>query len=183
MREDFVRGAGGDHGAELEGDELVAEAGEERHVVLDDDDRAAGLRLDPSEQRAERFGVLLGDPGGGFVEEDDGGVDGEDAGQLDDAAGAGREVGDRGVGVAAEAEEVDELVGSLVGGGFGVEGGGEGESVGDGVVAGEVPVEGHDDGVARRQRWVEACLLEGAAEASDDAAVRRDVGDVDAADG
>ena len=77
-----------------------------------------------------------------------------------------------GVGVAAEAEEVDELVGALVGGGLGVEGGGEGEGVGDGAVAGEVPVEGDDDGVAHAERRVEARLLEGAAEAGDDAAVR-----------
>ena len=39
------------------------------------------------------------------------GVEREQAGELDDAAGAGREVGDELVGVAAEAEEVDELVG------------------------------------------------------------------------
>ena len=39
------------------------------------------------------------------------GVEREQAGELDDAAGAGRQVGDVRVGVAAEAEEVDELVG------------------------------------------------------------------------
>ena len=63
------------------------------------------------DERAERLGLALGDAGGGLVEAEHPGVEGEQAGQLDDAAGAGGEVDDVGVGVAAEPEEVDELVG------------------------------------------------------------------------
>ena len=50
-------------------------------------------------------------PGGGLVEAEDPGVEGEQAGQLDDPAGPGRELGDEVVGVAPEAEEVHELLG------------------------------------------------------------------------
>ena len=45
-------------------------------------------------QRAERLGLPLGDAGGGLVEAEQAGVEREQAGQLDDAAGAGRQLGD-----------------------------------------------------------------------------------------
>ena len=63
------------------------------------------------DQRTERLGLALRDAGGRLVEAEHPGVEGEQPGQLDDAAGARGEVGDAAVGVAAEAEEVDELVG------------------------------------------------------------------------
>ncbi len=58
----------------------------------------------------ECFGLPLRNAGGGLVEAEDPGVEREQAGQLDDPAGAGGEVADVAVGVAAEPEEVDELV-------------------------------------------------------------------------
>ncbi len=57
--------------------------------------------------RAERLGLALGHPRRRLVEEDDRGVLGEHAGELDDAPGAGRELAAEGVAVGAEAERVD----------------------------------------------------------------------------
>ena len=53
-----------------------------------------------------------GHAGGGFVEADDPGLEGEDAGQLADAAGPGGEGADEVVGEGTEAEVVDELAGA-----------------------------------------------------------------------
>ena len=82
--------------------------------MLDDDERRVELLLHAQDERAERFRFALRDAGGRLVEADDARCDREHARELDDAAGAGRELGDVAVGVAAEPEEVDEL------GGFGV---------------------------------------------------------------
>ena len=82
-----------------------------REVVLDDDEGRVELLLHALDQRTERFRLALGDTGGGLVEADHAGRDREHRGKLDDAPGAGRELGDEAVGVAAEAEEVDELGG------------------------------------------------------------------------
>ena len=101
----------GDDPAELEAVDAVAHAHDERHVVLDDEHRRAELPADLDEQRAHRLGLALGDAGGRLVEAEHPGVEGQQAGQLDDAAGAGGQLGDGLVGVAAEAEEVDELGG------------------------------------------------------------------------
>ena len=70
---------------------------------------APSSRRTSHEQGAHRLGLALGDAGGRLVEAEHAGVEGEQAGQLDDAPGAGRQLGDGLVGVAAEAEEVDQL--------------------------------------------------------------------------
>ena len=74
-------------------------------------ERRVELLLHALDQRAERFGLALRDAGGRLVEADDARRDREHRRELDDAAGAGRQLGDEAVGVAAEAEEVDELGG------------------------------------------------------------------------
>ena len=99
----------GDDPPGLEAVDAVADRQDQREVVLDDDERGVELLLDPQDQRAERLGLALRDAGGGLVEADDARRDREDRGQLDDAPRAGRELGDVAVGVATEAEEVDEL--------------------------------------------------------------------------
>ena len=75
-------------------------------------ERGVELLLHPQDQRPERLRFALGDAGGGLVEADHPRRDREHRGELDDAPGAGRELGDVAVGVAAEAEEVDELAAS-----------------------------------------------------------------------
>ena len=77
--------------------------------MLDDDERRVELLLHALDERAERFGFALRDAGGRLVEADHARRDGEHGRELDDAAGAGRQLGDEPVGVAAEPEEVDEL--------------------------------------------------------------------------
>ena len=79
--------------------------------MLDDDEGRVELLLHALDQRTERLGLALGDTGGRLVEADDARRDREHRRELDDAPGAGRELGDEAVGVAAEAEEVDELGG------------------------------------------------------------------------
>ena len=101
----------GDDRAGLEAVDAVADRHHERHVVLDDEQRRAELGLDAGDERGERLGLALGDAGGGLVEADDPGLEGEDARQLADAAGAGRQRADEVVGEAAEAQVVDEVPG------------------------------------------------------------------------
>ena len=98
-----------DHRTGFHAVDAVADRHDERQVVLDDDERGVELALDPLDQRAERLGLALGDTRGRFVEADDARRDREHRRELDDAAGTGRELDDEAVGVAAEAEEVDEL--------------------------------------------------------------------------
>src|SRR5262245_14298437 len=53
--EDLGRRALGDHPTELEGDHAVAEPGQQRHVVLDHEDRRTRDGLHALEQRTERL--------------------------------------------------------------------------------------------------------------------------------
>ena len=107
--------APGDDRAQLQGHEPVAQRRQQRHVVLDDDHRAAGLGLDPAQQRPERLGLALGHARRRLVEQHHRRVLGQQAGQLDDAAGAGRQLAGGLVGVGAEAQQLDELVDPLGG--------------------------------------------------------------------
>ncbi len=79
--------------------------------MLDDERRCPELTANLLDEGPEGFRLALGEAGGGLVQAEEPGVEGEQAGQLDDAPGACGEVSDVGVGVAPEAEEVDELVG------------------------------------------------------------------------
>ena len=88
--------------------------GEQRHVVLDHEDRRAGDVLHPLQERAERLGLLLGDAAGRLVEHDHRRVRREQAGQLDDAAGAGRQLAGELLAERVEAHELDEEVDLLV---------------------------------------------------------------------
>ena len=58
----------GDHAARLEAVDAVADAHDERHVVLDDQHRGAELAADLHDQRTERLGLALRDAGGRLVE-------------------------------------------------------------------------------------------------------------------
>ncbi len=107
----LVRCALGDDLARLEAVDAVADRQDQRQVVLDDDECRVELLLHALDQRPERLGLALRDARGGLVEADHAGRDREHRRQLDDAPGAGRELGDEPVGVAAETEEVDQLRG------------------------------------------------------------------------
>ena len=95
---------------DLEAVHAVADAHDERHVVLDDQHRGAELAADLLDQRAERFGLALGDPGGRLVEAQHA-VEREQARELDDPPRPGGEIGDAVVRVAPETEKADEVVG------------------------------------------------------------------------
>ena len=89
-------------------------------------------------------------------------VGGEHAGQLDDAAGAGRQVAGGGAGVATEAELLDELVDPRGHDALGVGGRGQAQRRGDEPVAAaaEVTVERHRQGLDHVERREQAGLLE-----------------------
>ena len=80
-----------------------------RQVVLDDDQGGVQFGLHARDQRTEGFRLALGHARRGFVQADDRRGGGEERGQFDDAAGARRELGHEAVGVATEAQEVDQL--------------------------------------------------------------------------
>ena len=79
--------------------------------MFNDDHCGAQFLLDLLKQRSEGLSFSLGDAGRGLVEAQHPGVKGQQAGQLDDAAGSGRQFGYEGVGVAAQAQEVDQVGG------------------------------------------------------------------------
>ena len=69
--------------ARVEHVDVVGDLHDEGHVVLHDDDRDPGLR-DPPEQPPEVRGVLVPETGRRLIEKEDGGTDGEGAGDLDE---------------------------------------------------------------------------------------------------
>ncbi len=79
--------------------------------MLDDQHRGAQFATDLLDEWPEGLGFALGDTSGGLIEAEELGVDGEQAGQFDDATGPGGQIADEAVGVAAETEEGDEFVG------------------------------------------------------------------------
>ena len=65
--------------------------------------------LDLLQQRPECLGLTLGHTGGRFVQAQDLGVEGKEAGQLHDPTGSRGEFGYEAVRVAAQAQEVDQV--------------------------------------------------------------------------
>ena len=84
----------GDDRAGAEAVHAVADREHEREVVLDQHDGGVEVGLHPLDERAERLGVLLGDAGGRLVEQQHPAAERDLAGELDDAARAGGEIGD-----------------------------------------------------------------------------------------
>src|SRR5439155_880003 len=78
---------------------------------LHDDERRVELALDALDQRAEGLGLALRDTGGRLVQTHDARRDREHRRELHDAARSRRQLDDETVGVAAEAQEVDQLRG------------------------------------------------------------------------
>ena len=79
-------------------------------VVLDHEHRGVERVAHLAEERAQRLGLALRDPGGGLVEQQHRRLVREHAREVDDAAGAGRQLVTEAVGVRAQAEPIDELV-------------------------------------------------------------------------
>ena len=77
------------------------------HVVLDDDEARAGRVADAQQQRPERLGLALGDAARRLVEQDHRRAVREQAGEVDDAAGAGRQLADELARGRAEPEQLD----------------------------------------------------------------------------
>ena len=78
--------------------------------MLDHEHRAAGVLAHPQEQRPEGLGLLLGDAARRLVEHQHLRLLGEDAREVDDAAGAGGQLAGELLAERAEAHQLDELV-------------------------------------------------------------------------
>ena len=130
------------------------------------------------EQRPQRFCLLLGDTRGRLVQEDDARILGQDAGEVDDAPAAGRQLGHQLLAEGAEAHELDELVDSFGHCQFGLVGRREVEGGGHHVARLEMALEGDGDGLLHGQRGVEASVLERAPETGPRPSVGAPVRDV-----
>ena len=89
---DLVGSARGHNLAGLHHDHLGAQLEDQGHVVLDQHDGGVGHLVQPAEERDERLGLALGDPGGGLVEEEQPRAGQHDRRQVDDPPGPGREL-------------------------------------------------------------------------------------------
>ncbi len=85
MGEHLARRATGHDLALVEGHQAVGDAGDQGHVVLDDQQRGVEAIAEGDEQRGQGLGLALGDAGGGLVEQDHGWSVGHDTGQVDHA--------------------------------------------------------------------------------------------------
>ena len=110
MREHVFGRTRCDHFACFEGDEFVTDFTQQRHVVFDDDERASRPSLHVAQDGHQRFDFALGQAGGGLVEQNDRRVSGDDAGELHDATGTGREFTDGHVAPPFQSELGDEFV-------------------------------------------------------------------------
>ena len=111
--EDVARRPADEHGATVHGHQAIGQLGDEGDVVLDDEQGRIEPVAHGAEQPDHGLDLALGHARRGLVEEDDGGLVGDDGGQVDQAPGAGRQLADQVVGVAVEAEHVEELVDPL----------------------------------------------------------------------
>ena len=102
-RDDLRPGPGRSCRSEIDGDQ--------RHVVLDDEQAGAELVADAQQQRAERLGLALGDAARRLVEQEHGRVGGR-ATQARSTIRrrAGRQLADELVAERAEAQQLDQLV-------------------------------------------------------------------------
>jgi hypothetical protein len=76
---------------------VCSTAGDQAHVVVDEDRQGAGVLGDPADHLGEVLGLLVGQAGGRLVEQDQPGPADDRAGDLDQAALAGAERADLGV--------------------------------------------------------------------------------------
>ncbi|MCO5316818.1 MAG: hypothetical protein M9942_00100 [Microthrixaceae bacterium] len=115
---EYVRGCAlDDHLAQFHGDQPVTEARQQGHVVFDHEHAHAGLVADLAQQWAEGLGLALRHSGRRLVEAHHEWFLGEQAGELHDPAGTGRQGRGRGVRVGLQSEHLDQCR-HLLGGGI-----------------------------------------------------------------
>ena len=110
---DPAGGALGQHRALHHHDHRVAEPGDELHVVLDHAEGIAALAVEPPNRVADDAQERAVDAGADLVQQHDAGIDHHRAAKLQQLLLAAREVARQLVGNAAEAEEVDHIIGPL----------------------------------------------------------------------
>ena len=88
----------------------VGEVGDHLHIMLDPDHGNTELMLDAQDETGEVLALLAVEAGRRFVEQQDRGLVGERAGKADDLLGAERQPADRGVAIALQLDEFDDLL-------------------------------------------------------------------------
>ena len=156
----------GDDPALVHGHQPVGDGGDERHVVLDHEEGRPEPLADAQQQRAERLGLALGDAARRLVEQHDRRAVGDDAGQVDDAAGAGRQLAHELRPEGAEAEQLDELVDPPAHLLLGVERRGQVQGGRQRVAHLDLPLEGDGDRLLDGERGEQPGVLERAPEAA-----------------
>src|SRR5580692_3509501 len=99
--------------AEVEHRRRRADRGDQRHVVIDEDGQRPGLLRYPADDRGEVGGLLVGQAGRRLVEQDQPGLAGDGAGDLDETTLAGGQRADlrpRRDAAADELDRVDDIV-------------------------------------------------------------------------
>jgi len=148
--------------------------------VLDDEHRRIQSLAYVAQQADHGLDLALSHARGGLVEEDDGGLVGHHCGQVDEASGAGGELTHQVVGIAVQAEQVEEIVDPLHHGGLGPHLEGQSQHGVEGVADVGEALERDGHRVTHGQAGEQTRVLEGAAEAQPGAGRSRAVRDVDA---
>ncbi len=153
MSEHRIRGAFGDHGAEFESDHAVTDRSQERHVVLDHENRATGVLADTKKQRPEGLCLLLGHAAGRLVEHQHAGFLGKDAREVDDSPRPGREFTGQLLTEGIEVHELDQLIDPSPAGQLGLIGRRQLQRGRHHVAIGEMAFERDGDRLGDRQAW------------------------------
>src|SRR3984957_2623442 len=111
--------------AEVEPRRRRADRGDQRHVVVDEDGQRPGLLRYPADHRGEVLGLLVGQARRRLVEQDQPGLAGDRAGDLNQAALAGGQRADLRPGRDAPPDELDRVDDVVAAGGGAQPGGGD----------------------------------------------------------
>ena len=109
----------GEHRAPVHGHETISELRDEGDVVLHDEHGGVEPVAHSAEEPDHGLDLALGHTRGRLVQQDHGRLQRHDGRQVDQAPRAGRQLAHQTVGVAVEAEHVQNLVDPLSHGGFG----------------------------------------------------------------
>src|SRR5260370_551777 len=105
----FARGAFGDHAAEVEHDDAIADSHDQVHVVLDNQQSQVEVGVKAAQLLRQPVDLLMSQPSGGLVQEQEAGRRDERPGELDFLEHSERMAASRLVGQVLEAEIAEHL--------------------------------------------------------------------------
>ena len=110
MGQHLSRGTDGDDLALIERDQPIGDRRDQRQVVFDHQQAGAHLVAQSQQHRRQRLDLALGDATGRLVEQHHGRAMGDQAGKIDDATSARRQLADERVAIRAEVHHLDQFV-------------------------------------------------------------------------